>query len=70
VSNVVPIGIERSRRAHPSMQDRRVEDVGPPEQLALWQRQLIASQVQGWKKRPPTDDAIDAVVSALLGDAS
>jgi hypothetical protein len=69
VSNVVPIGIERSRRAHPSMQDRRVEDVGPPEQLALWQRQLYARTLRRWKTEPPSDRELEDMATLLLGES-
>jgi uncharacterized protein YjiS (DUF1127 family) len=70
LATVTTIGPERSRRAHPSMQDRRVEDVGPPEQLALWERQLLASTVRRWKKHPPTDVELDEMADVLLGDVS
>jgi hypothetical protein len=63
VSNVVPIGIERSRRAHPSMQPAR------PQPLALLERQLLASLVEAWKKSPPSDAQIDAVVAVLMGES-
>ncbi len=61
-SNVIAIGIERSRRAHPSSQP------APPQQLALWQRQVYADTLRRWKREPPSDQELEDMATLLLGE--
>jgi hypothetical protein len=64
MSNVVPLHRPVAiNRNHPSCQPAR-RDVPP---LALYQRQVLASELTLWKSTPPTAARIDAVIAVLLG---